>query len=396
MFYIAQSGEHDCAFACLAMMLANYHKDRNYLFLQHEDKLYSFKDLIKIAAQYDLNLEGAKFTNEMEILKNKTWPIIVILEEKENVKHAVLITKISRRKVYLFDPAQGKRKLELDYFLEVWSKVALLFSGLSKTKCPIIPPDFVSKEDKFVLPFLQILSGLSLFIGTYFIDKESLLVIPIIFFGAFIVFELLFRSALVKAMKKMDDNIASYNLNITKEEYYSFYRNVERYRYVSLSFFSNLIFSLMIVLFLTFVLILNSVYNLLYVLSALLVALLESALHSAKMEEMIKDIENDEKSLKEAKNQEEFQYFAKEARHKAYHISFYKSVYNYLSVVIFLALAIFIMTLSKVNSLTYIVFYLCVSVYLKSTFSKAISYSKDAEQYDLLRLKIINSLEILS
>ena len=250
MFYIAQNGKHDCAFACLAMMLANYQHDRNYLFLQHEDKQYSFKDLIGIAKEYHLYLLGVSFSDEMEILKNEQFPITVILKEEEDVSHSVIVSKIKKDNVYIYDPAKGKRKLTLDYFLDHWNKKALIFKGMSKTKCPIIPPDFISKEDKIVLPVLQILSGLSLFIGTYFISKDSLIVIPVIFMGAFIVFELLFRSSLIKAMKKMDANIAKYTLNVTNNDYYSFYANVEKYRYISLSFFTNLIFSLMIILFL--------------------------------------------------------------------------------------------------------------------------------------------------
>ena len=33
MYFISQLGEQDCAFACLKMMLANYQKDKNYLYL---------------------------------------------------------------------------------------------------------------------------------------------------------------------------------------------------------------------------------------------------------------------------------------------------------------------------------------------------------------------------
>ena len=395
VFYINQCGKSDCAFACLAMMLANYHHDRNYLFLQHQDKQYSFKDLIGIGGEYNLHLSGVKFEDESEIIHNKTFPIIVILENKEeNTRHSVLLTKIKNAKVYFYDPIAGKRVLPLADFFELWSKQALIFSGMTKTKCPIIPPDFIAKEDKIILPFFQILSGLSLFIGSYFINKDTEIILPIIFFSAFIVFELFFRASLVKAMKKMDNNIAMYTLKVDKGQYFDFYQGVEKYRYTSFCFFTNLIFSLMIILFLSFILILNSVYNLIYVLFALTVAVLESLFYEPFFEKRNKDIESDEKCLKEAENVEEYVHYAAEAREKAYHLSLSKTIMSYLTIAFFLALSVFIMSASKVVSITYIVFYLSISMYLKSNFSKVFSYSKDAEQYDSLRLRIINSVEI--
>ena len=145
-------------------------------------------------------------------------------------------------------------------------------------------------------------------------------------------------------------------------------------------------------MFLTFVLVINNFYNIFYVLFALLFALIETGIYQSKFEKEAKDIEEDETLLKEAKNIEEYQYYAKEARDKAYHISFSKSIMTYLSGAFFILIGIFIMVFTEEISLTYIIFYLCVSLYLKNNFSKAINYSSDSEQYDLLRARIINSL----
>ena len=395
MFYITQSGKHDCAFVCLAMMLANYHHDRNYLFLQHVDKQYSFKELVDKAKEYNLHLLGVKVEDENEILKNDQFPIVVILKnEEDDSRHSVLLTKIKRSKVYIFDPVIGKRTMTLEDFYQSWTGEALIFSGISRTKCPIIPPDFIAKEDKILLPILQIISGLSLFVGTYFINQDSDIVLPIIFFGIFVIFEIMFRVSLIRAMRKMDTNIMQYSLNISKEEYFNFYSNTERYRYVSLSFFSNLVFSMMIVLFLTFILVLNSAYNIIYIIFAVGFAGIESLFYGPFYNDRSKDIEYDEKCLKEAENEEEFNFYAVEAREKAYQLSFSKTIINYLSIAFFLLLTVLLMSITGVISITYIVFYISVSLYLKTNFSKVFMYSKDSEQYDSLRLKIINSVKL--
>ena len=80
MHFISQIGEHDCGYTCLAMMLANYHHDKNYLFLKHEDKEYSFKELIDEAAKYNMELKGVKITDPFELTNNDTFPIIVVIK----------------------------------------------------------------------------------------------------------------------------------------------------------------------------------------------------------------------------------------------------------------------------------------------------------------------------
>ena len=60
MYYIQQTRKDDCGYASLKMLLASLNKDKNYLFLQEEKEKgsYSYLELVTIAKQHDVELNG--------------------------------------------------------------------------------------------------------------------------------------------------------------------------------------------------------------------------------------------------------------------------------------------------------------------------------------------------
>ena len=51
------------------------------------------------------------------------------------------------------------------------------------------------------------------------------------------------------------------------------------------------------------------------------------------------------------------------------------------------------MAMSEVVSITYVVFFLCITTFLKGMFEKILNHSVDMEERDLYRAKIINYLK---
>lgn len=394
MYFISQAGKHDCAFACLSMMLANYHHDKNYLFLKHEDKQLSFKDLQIIGESYNLKLLGVKIDNVNEIANCRNFPIIVTLKLKDNTRHSVLVYRANKKKIYFFDPARGKMVMSLREFDDKWTKNALIAEKPIRYACPINPPTFIAPRDKISLPLFQVLSGLSLLVGSYFVSKDAFIFLPIIFFSLFIIFELLFRENLIRAMQRMDEEIAKYELDITKEEYYSFYESTEKYRLNAVAFVPNIIFNMLISIFLTIILVMNGAINLIYVLLSFLFAGVESIILEPYFDKQTRQIEDDETEICIAENDDEFRHYASCAREKAYHLGLMKTVLSYLSIGLMLIITILIMALSEVVSITYVVFFLCISVYLKSNFNKMFKFTSQEEKCNHFRSKIIHSLKI--
>ena len=58
-----QLTNYDCGFACLKMILANFHYDENYLFLKQNlnKKNYSFLELTNIAKDHNLTLLNSRY-----------------------------------------------------------------------------------------------------------------------------------------------------------------------------------------------------------------------------------------------------------------------------------------------------------------------------------------------
>ena len=128
-----QLTNYDCGFACLKMILANFHHDENYLFLKQNlnKKNYSFLELANIAKDHNLTLKGYE-CNDIFLLKK--LPCITLVNNQKN-NHFVIIKKIKNNKIYLIDPLLGDKCILLKDFEKKWSKKVLLVEKVKKTKC---------------------------------------------------------------------------------------------------------------------------------------------------------------------------------------------------------------------------------------------------------------------
>lgn len=391
MFFISQLGEQDCAFACLKMLLANYHKDKNYLYLPCENKSYSFQDLINIAKEHSLELTGVKINDLEELFKCRDFPLIVTLNKKKGVKHSVLLLNANTKYVNVYDPSLGKRKIHTEVFIKEWTFKALVITGGEIKKCPKAFPDFISKKDKITLPVLQILSGLSLIIGVYFLSKETHFVIPVALLSLFFIFELMFRCELINASKRMDDNIAEFKIR-EGVKYRELFNNIERYRTLALKNIPNFIYSCLIVMFMVIVLVMNSLIYSIYALVALAISLLEVFIYNPYFRNKSVILEEKESELDEVENDFQYKMKSGEIHSLTYHLALSRNLYFYAEIAVILLSIILTMVFSGVINITFVVFFLCVSIFLKENFTRIIEYTNQSVELDFTRAKLINSI----
>ena len=395
MYFISQLGEHDCAFACLKMMLAYHHHDKNYLYLplpeNIDEKGMSFQEMILYARAYNLELNGVKINDPKELFRCKEFPIVVTLKVKKD-RHAVVLLKANSKRVVYFDPNIGKKKVPTEFFLKEWTGKALILSSVVKTKCPVSFPDFISKKDKIILPILQTMSGVGLLLGTFFISGEYTLILPIVFFGLFIIFEILFRSSLIGAMKRMDDNIFEYGFKNEKKDYYSLFSTIEKYRHISLTLTPNYIFSWLVTIFLAVILVINDPVNLVYIILPLALGVINVFLYQPYFALESTEIVEKEKEICDVQDDFQFKMKSSEIHSLAYRLGLNKNVYTYLEIASLLITIILTMTVTKSINITYVIFYLCISLFLKNNFEKILQFSSTSEEFDLVRLKLLNSL----
>ena len=395
MYFISQLGKHDCAFACLKMMLANYHRDKNYLYLQcPEDRPYSFLELIKIAGIYDLKLLGVKVTDPKELYSCKKFPFIITLERKKGIKHAVLILKANPKYVTVYDPSVGKHRISTEIFLDEWNGRALIAEEEpKKKKCEIIYPDFVDTRDKIILPILQVISGISLLLGAYFVSDKTIYFLPIAFFALFVIFEIIFRWQLVNAMKRMDDNIYEYDFRRENLNYLELYKTIENYRYHALSTTPNFIGATLIAAFVSIITVINDSLNMIYIFLPLALAVIDVFFYKPYFKNKSIEIIEKENEVVEVETDFQFKTKSRDAHDVAYQIGFNKNTYTYLEVAVILLTIVLMMMITRVINITYVLVYLCISIFLKQTFTKMLEYSLQSEEFEKTKARLINQID---
>ena len=397
MYFISQLGESDCGFTCLKMILAHLHKDRDYLYLPGESKReYSFKELIEIAAEYQVEMQGVKPDNFQEVAKSKdSWPLLTNIKIKKGLLHSVIIKKVGRSKVYYFDPALGHKSVPIETFAEMWSGHVLLVKNYTKTRCPLSFPSYIATRDKIILPIFQTLSGVSLLAGTFFLTENYPLYVSIMLLSAFVIFEVIYRALLVRAMKRMDSIIYARKFLPNKFSYREIYETIEKYRRVSLSILPNFIYFTLISVFMIMVLLSNELRNFIYILIPLLFAFVEAYFYMPYFEETNTKIVEAENEISDVKNDFQFRCKADEAHALAYNLALGRNALTYVEIGVVLLVSLLTMSIKGLIDITYVIFFTCISVFLKSNFTKLFSYSKQLEEYDYLKAKLISSIDEL-
>ena len=397
MYFISQVGQSDCAFTCLKMMLANYHHDKNYLFLPGRNSPYSYKELKDIAEKHHMKTLGIRIQSVQELAGSKDFPFMISLERGKGIRHSVLLLKVGKNYVQIFDPALGKRRMTFENLYEQWDLRALIIDREQECiryECDYKPNDFISKKDKITLPIWQLISGVSLLLAVYFINVNSYFFVPIILFALFFIFEIIFRKGLINALKRMDDNIFNYKINANPDELMEFYKVEERYRYVALSIIPNFIYTVLVSVFLTILLIMNSALNAIYVLLALILAIVHVYVYLPYHKRKSKELAEEEAKIKDVENQFQFRSVVSNTHETAYHLGLFRNAFTYIEIAILLMSAVTLMSLSNVVSVIYVVFYLCISVYLKDNFIRLLECSSQSEDFDNQLAKLLHYIDL--
>ena len=206
MFYIPQIKKDDCGFACLKMILATINKDKNYLFLPQDEEhgYYSLNSLMKIGEKYGVTFTPFKATEKESLVNCSTFPLIAVMNAKNDTKHAVVVTKVRFKRVYFTDPSSGATSLSLSKFIENWDGTGLLIKDFSQTKCPYENLSPISIWQKVVLFSLQIVSMVAAVLGVYFINDKYKIYVPAACFVIAMVLELFMKAYSYQIMKKLD------------------------------------------------------------------------------------------------------------------------------------------------------------------------------------------------
>lgn len=126
---IKQHDKKDCGIACLVTIFRYYGMKISIGKLREFTRVdkngVSLYALVETAKSFGFDAEALEGTseelNESILNKEITFPFIAHVITKEKFEHFVIIERMNKNKIKVFDPATGSRTFLLDEFLKMWT-----------------------------------------------------------------------------------------------------------------------------------------------------------------------------------------------------------------------------------------------------------------------------------
>ena len=392
-YYIPQISQSDCGFACLKMMIAHLYENQNALFINQDESksAYSLKALTDIALTYGITLSGVEVEEKSEIGEAR-FPFIALLQKSETVFHYVLVTKVKWGNVYFLDPETGESSLSKKAFFKLWTGTALMISDFTKKELNFnvsLPPN---KDKGIITMVFQLFTAVFLVLGIYFIDQTTKIYIPVMFLAFAVLSEILLRVVLIKRMEKLDDTYINH-VNVERKYFYSFYERYEDYKKQMITSKMNLVFSLVIIMFITIVVLLNNIYNAFIVLVPLFLALLDVKYTQPSLEEKKKEIGRAEKELSASKNVDMSRTTLGEIHALTYQYARKVLLRKYIHLFISLVLSLLTTVFNETFSLPYVVFYFALTYMLLEQYINFMNYPNVRKEELKAKVRLNNVID---
>lgn len=275
--FIFQGNDHDCGFAALKMLLANLSKDKSYLHIPKAKKRshFNLNDLIDIASNYGVDLESCGCNDEY--YDSIAAPCLTLIDQN----HVVMVKKITKKKIILYDPDAGIVKLKRDDFLARWRKIILeVNDDKNIKKLPKIRREILSKKLRIFEAVFALCSSIILVASFYFLNNKENAVFSFIFVGVFATFQIMENFILYKQVYNFDKKfIRPYfyqSRNKGKEKYKEFIDFKSKFFTSNRSLLSSVLVAFLIVFLLCF----NDFKNVFVLLTLILVKMFEIFLFS--------------------------------------------------------------------------------------------------------------------
>ncbi len=381
---MSQESRYDCGFTSLKIILARLNHRKDFLYLPRKnDESYSFYELKKVGEKYGLTLSGLEYQNKEDLfLSRKGYKILQL--DNSGVKHALILTRVNKRRSHLIDPAFGKERMKTSELFSSWSGRALEIEGYTKYKGELPSYPIMKKWGAVSLFITKLISSLLLVGGLTFIQSEHMWVPLTLLFSCLIV-ELLYHFLVNREMKEIDRAFLSkLDRPLGSEENLETY---EKYKTELLTLPVNISFSGLLSLALIALFIYNSLYNLLIIAMLLLFLFIKEIWlgpHRLKKENEIARLE---RSLTSEKDLASFKEKFSLTSSKSYKYAAYSSAYRYSELFLVLLSIIVSMYLQDILSLTYVLLFFALSYYLLDNLEKVFSIREERREYRLYKSK---------
>jgi len=363
---IYQQQEKGCGYASIKMLLVALSGKKNFRYIVEPDSSSGAPNLVALtswAAKYGLCITSFKSTYKSQLLRNKEFPILIIINSNGD-SHLVMLYKRIGNSFLVFDPMKGKRLIKCKELVKQFSGVYIR-GNYVENGVEIKKKSIGFLKPKIFQIFLELFSFISIFIGFYFISDEGNFLSPLILFCLFVLLKIFQRISLEKTLIKFDKKYSNKIDAISKpkrESIYKFFLNFKiNYFSGPLCVFSNLIE----IILLSIILCLNSVYYGIGLLVSLCISVALFLFGKNKKEKCAEEIEYLEAQyLGKVENKNEIK--ACDILNKTYSFvkrdSYKEIVFVFIDLVICLLICLF----SQIVSLNFMLFSLMTLIYIQN------------------------------
>ncbi|MCR4562440.1 MAG: hypothetical protein K5694_04495 [Bacilli bacterium] len=355
---ILQGEEKGCGYSCLRMLLIHYSKNSRYRYIRLEGHPpYSLSVLKKEASREGMDLVFQKVSNKDDILLNKTWPILAVLERRDGT-HMVYLERRFLNYLIVKDPATGTRMVKISSFIAEWSGVFGFVDSYRKQYFHVKKPKIHVSPLYYLSLIMEVVGVVVLYSGFYFVNASGNFLAAVIMFLGYGLISIFKQTLLVSSMKSFDKRYLSRAYDSDNKQFRRNYAHFYSYKKCffssNISFVSNFIMSFA----LSYLMCANNPIFLFSVLSMVVYAFVDGILISGYFEKRKKDVEGKEKFLFESRERKEEKIMEMNVlSKKAYEIGNFLSYNEIFYMAVSLSLSLIPTIVAKDFSLNYYLFH---------------------------------------
>lgn len=392
--YIHQLNEADCAFASFKMLLATVSNNKNYLFLPQKltKKTYSLWDIIKIAQKYDVKLIGCRLLDKKAFKSEIKVPFLADFKISENKTHLVLVKKIGLFTVTIYDPVLGIYKLSFKSFISKWNGIYLKITEHKELNYQSYDNDIFPNKIRIFGIFVQIFSAISIFLGFYFLDNESMFFMPLTFFALYFILEIISNTITKKQIKEIDSHIIQNN-ELSRSFIKKNYSLLMKYKTLFVTNPMVLINNVLICCGVVILLILNEINSLYCILILGIFLILDNLLYRKIIDKCKNRINVYERRIQSnISTDKQFDLDFNELSNASIRLYNLSMIRKYIvSFLIFLT-CFTMMALTKNIKLNYLAFYFFLLTLFYEKMNDVLSYQTSFNEMKFLRAKMVSNL----
>ena len=292
------------------------------------------------------------------------------------------------------DPRLGKLDLSIKKFAELWDGTMLVVDSFTKTSCPFKEAKPLSVAQIVLLNLLEVIAGLLLIAGVYFIKDEAYIFIPITLFSLAAIFEMLMKAYSISLMKRVDVYFYE-QLGVKDNDYYSKLQRFERYKKSLLANPLQFVLTLIVAMGLMFVTLQNDIYNFLLIAAPLIASIIEAYLYRPYLKSGFVDVEEQERALNSSENIDDFRDRVDQIHKKSYKLGLLEMSKQYIGFALFIVVAVLLLAIKSTPNFPYAVFYTCIEIAIYISFKTLFLYPDKMDELLKAKVEINNCLHQL-